>query len=481
MNVNGYYKSALPKRGRRIHFVGIGGAGMGGIAEVMHHIGYAVSGSDLQNNAMTRHLADLGIRIYQGHQPEQVQGCDVVVTSSAVTAENPEVQTARTLRLPVIPRAEMLGELMRFRQGIAVAGTHGKTTTTSLIASLLAEGGLDPTFVIGGRLNSVGTHASLGRGEYLVAEADESDASFLHLNPVMAVVTNIDADHMATYDNDFDKLHQTFINFLQQLPFYGLAVLCRDDPAVCTLVPQLTKPLLTYGLSEDADIRALDIRQYQGQTQFKVWRQHNPWLEVTLNLPGQHNVRNALAAIAIAHEVGISDAAICRGLQTFSGIDRRFQMQTLLTPQGEILLIDDYGHHPQEILAVLEAIRVGWPKRHLIVIFQPHRYTRTHDLFAEFVQVLATIETLVLLEVYPAGETPIVGADSAALAQAIQAQHQQLPQVFTSSQQLLATLPALLHDQAIVLTLGAGNIGRLATLLPHYLVHQGDSAFAALS
>jgi len=470
MKVNGYNNySPLPKRGRRIHFVGIGGSGMGGIAEVMHRIGYAVSGSDLHKNSMTRHLADLGIKVQIGHTAEHVHGCDVVVISSAVKEDNPEVQVARARRLPVVPRAEMLGELMRFRQGIAIAGTHGKTTTTSLIASLLAEGGLDPTFVIGGRLNSAGTHASLGSGEYLVAEADESDASFLYLKPVMAVVTNIDADHIRTYNNDFNQLRQTFVDFLQQLPFYGLTVLCIDDPNIQDILPQLTKPTITYGLSEPADIRAIDIQPKQGQTRFKVLRDQSPWLEVTLNLPGKHNVLNALAAIALAREVGVSEAAMARALSAFSGIDRRFQMQHLKTAQGEVLHIDDYGHHPHEIAAVLQAIQDGWPLRRLVVAFQPHRYTRTQDLFDEFVQVLSQVEELLLLDIYAAGESPIAGATGEALYQAISVKSAFKPQFVAQPEDLPNLLPSLLQDQDILLTLGAGNIGTVAaTLANHY-------------
>jgi UDP-N-acetylmuramate--alanine ligase len=467
MKVNEHNKSSLPKRSRRIHFIGIGGSGMGGIAEVMHHIGYAVSGSDLHKSRMTRHLADLGIKVQIGHTAENVHGCDVAVISSAVTEDNPEVQAARLLRIPVVPRAEMLGELMRFRQGIAIAGTHGKTTTTSLIASLLAEGGLDPTFVIGGRLNSAGTHASLGSGEYLVAEADESDASFLHLNPVMAVVTNIGADHLRTYHNDFNQLRQTFVDFLQQLPFYGLVVLCIDDPVIESVLPQLTKHKITYGLSEGADIRALDIVQKQGQTHFKVLQEQSPWLEITLNLPGEHNVRNALAAIAIAHEVGVSDTAIHHALSTFSGINRRFQMQNIKMAQGEILHIDDYGHHPEEITAVLQAIQDGWFNRRVVVAFQPHRYTRTSDLFDEFVQVLSSIDVLLLLDVYPAGEAPIEGATGEALYEAICAKgsHPQFIAAAHCSEQLISLLSSSLQDQDILLTLGAGSIGAIATTL----------------
>lgn len=469
MNRTEYSKMPLPKRGRRIHFVGIGGVGMGGIAEVMQRIGYAVSGSDLHKNRMTRHLKDLGIKIYIGHQAEHILGCDVVVISSAVRADNPEVQAARVRHIPVIPRAEMLGELMRFRQGIAIAGTHGKTTTTSLVTSLLAEGGLDPTFVIGGRLNSVGTHASLGAGDYLVAEADESDASFLYLNPVLAVVTNIDADHMSTYNNDFEQLKRTFTSFLQQLPFYGLAVLCVDDPAVRAILSQLTKPMLTYGFTSEADIQAVNLRQREGQMTFTVLRDNSAWLEVMLNLPGKHNVLNALAAIAVAHEVGVSDSAICQALIHFDGIGRRFQMQTITLAQGKILFIDDYGHHPREIAAVIQAIRDGWPQRRLVVAFQPHRYTRTQELFADFVQVLSTVDMLLLLEVYAAGELVIPDADGRTLHQAIHETGQIEPIFVSELEQLTQILPALLKDQDILLTLGAGSIGTLAATLPTHL------------
>ncbi len=396
---------------------------------------------------------------------EHVHGCDVVVISSAVKEDNPEVQAARAQLLPVLPRAEMLGELMRFSQGVAVAGTHGKTTTTSLIASILAEGGLDPTFVIGGRLKSVGTHASLGQGEYLVAEADESDASFLYLKPIMAVVTNIDADHIRTYNNDFNQLKNTFIKFLQQLPFYGLAVLCIDDPVVKSILPQLTKHKITYGLSEEAEICATNIQQKQGETHFQVLHDQSPWLDIVLNLPGDYNVRNALAAIAVAHEVGVSDAAIVRALQGFSGIDRRFQMQKILTPKGEILHIDDYGHHPHEIAAVLQAIHKGWPERRLVVAFQPHRYTRTFDLLDEFIQILSTIDHLFLLDIYAAGETPQSGVTGEVLCQAIKSK----PQFVAKPEQLPALLSPALQAQDILLTLGAGNIGTIAATLAHHL------------
>lgn len=459
-------KIELPKRGRRIHFIGIGGAGMSGIAEVMHSIGYAVSGSDLHQGAMTHRLTNLGIKVQIGHQAENVHGCDVIVISSAVKEDNPEVQEARKLHMPVIPRAEMLGELMRFRQGIAIAGTHGKTTTTSLVASILAEGHLDPTFVIGGKLNSLGTHAGLGSGDYLVAEADESDASFLYLKPIMAVVTNIDADHMETYQHDFSKLVQTFEDFLHQLPFYGLAILCIDDPVIREqMLPVISKPTLTYGLSEDADIRATEIRHHQGQTHFKVMRGQVHSLDVTLNLPGQHNVLNALAAIAIAQEVGVSETAIRNALQAFSGIGRRFQMQNLTLPQGEILFVDDYGHHPREIEAVFDAIHQGWAERRLVVIFQPHRYSRTRDLFDEFIQVLSKVDVLLLLDVYAAGEARIEGADGQALAQAIAQKSQKQPIFIEQHDQLLEQLLPQLQDNDIVLTLGAGNIGAISSYL----------------
>jgi len=470
MNVNEFKKSSLPKRCRRIHFVGIGGVGMGGIAEVMHHIGYAVSGSDLQKNNMTRHLMDLGIRVQIGHTAEHVHGCDVVVISSAVKEDNPEVQLARARHIPVVPRAEMLGELMRFSQGMAIAGTHGKTTTTSLIASLLAEGGLDPTFVIGGRLNSAGTHASLGSGRYLVAEADESDASFLYLKPVMAVVTNIDADHIRTYNNNFNVLRQTFLDFLHQLPFYGLAVLCIDDPVIEEILPLVTKPMITYGLSAKADIRAIDLEHKQGQTRFKVLRDESQWLDVTLNLPGEYNVRNALAAIAMAHEAGVSDAAIVRSLSAFGGIGRRFDKQTIFLNQAEILHVDDYGHHPREIAAILQAIRDGWPQRRLVIAFQPHRYTRTQDLFEDFVAVLSEIEILLLLDVYPAGEAPIAGATGKDLFQAICAKDDKNKYFIEEPEKLFDVLPSVLQDQDIVLTLGAGNIAGVAASLANSLV-----------
>ncbi len=457
---------------RRLHFIGIGGVGMGGIAEVMHLLGYNVSGSDMREGAMTLRLTDLGVTVFIGHRAEQVTDCDVVVISSAVSADNPEVVAARKQRIPILRRAEMLAELMRFRQGIAVAGTHGKTTTTSLCASILAEGKLEPTFVIGGRLNSAGTNACLGAGEYLVAEADESDASFLHLHPVMTIVTNIDADHLETYDGDFNKLQEAFMTFLSQLPFYGLAVLCIDDPVVRDLLPDISKPVLTYGLTPTADVYASDIRQHGAITHFKVnSAERDMPLEVTLNMPGEHNVSNALAAIAIAQELGVPDGAICRALQKFQGIGRRFQvLGEIDTAQGSVLFVDDYAHHPREMSATIQAIRQGWPERRLVVAFQPHRYTRTRDLFADFVALLGEVEHLLLLDVYPAGEPPIVGADGTSLYRALCAQqgehHSGFVHFIEHPEQLIDTVREVIQADDIVLTLGAGSIGALAASLP---------------
>ena len=458
-----------PGMGRihRIHFVGIGGVGMGGIAEVMLNLGYQVSGSDLQDNAVTRRLAEQGAIVTLGHAAENIKDCDVVVISSAVNADNPEVIAAQEQRIPVVPRAEMLAELMRFRYGIAVAGTHGKTTTTSLIASVLAEGGVDPTFVIGGRLNSAGTHARLGEGRYLVAEADESDASFMLLQPMMAVVTNIDADHMETYEGDFQRLRHTFIDFLHHLPFYGLAVLCLDDPEVRNILPEITRPVTTYGLTNEADVYADALRQEGNRTHFRVARpQKEEWLDITLNMPGQHNVLNALAAIAVAHEIGIEDAAIKRALENFQGIGRRFQINgEYQTAAGKILHVDDYGHHPREVEATIKAIRNGWPQRRLVVAFQPHRYSRTRDLFEDFTRVLSEVDVLLLLEVYPAGETPIAGADGRTLARAIRNRGQVDPVFVEKIEELPTTLQGVLQDGDVLLTLGAGNIGAAAAKL----------------
>ena len=456
---------------QRIHFVGIGGVGMGGIAEVLRNLGYSVSGSDLQENAVTRRLTEEGAEITFGHAAKNVAGSDVVVVSSAVQPDNPEVVAAHAQRIPVVPRAEMLAELMRFRFGIAVAGTHGKTTSTSLIASVLAEGGVDPTFVIGGRLNSAGTNARLGAGRYLVAEADESDASFMHLQPMMAVVTNIDADHMETYGGDFDVLRQTFLEFLHHLPFYGLAVLCVADPEVRALLPEVIRPVLSYGLDDSADIYATDLQQVGACTHFRVSRKDKKdWLEIDLNMPGEHNVLNALAAIAVAHEIGIDDAAVVRALKNFAGIGRRFQINGEYDlGDRRVLHVDDYGHHPREVAATIKAIRDGWPQRRLVLAFQPHRYTRTRDLFEDFTMVLSEVDVLVLLEVYAAGETAITGADGRALSRAIRLRGQVEPVFVEQIEDLAETLKGVLQDGDILLTLGAGNIGALAAKLKQQL------------
>jgi UDP-N-acetylmuramate--alanine ligase len=446
-------------RVRRIHFVGIGGAGMSGIAEVLHNLGYRVSGSDLHEGAATRRLHSLGIEVLPQHVHANVDGADVVVVSSAIADSNPELQAAREQRIPIIPRAEMLAELMRFRQGIAVAGTHGKTTTTSLIASVLGEAGLDPTFIIGGLLNSAGCNARLGAGSFIVAEADESDASFLHLQPVMAVVTNIDADHMGTYEGDFQKLRAAFLEFLHHLPFYGLAVLCIDDDVVRDILSDVAKPILTYGTHPDADVRASNICQTRAMTRFKVTTKDHAF-DVILNLPGQHNVLNALASIAVARELSIPTEAITRALEKFEGIGRRLQMLGEIEIAGaHALVIDDYGHHPREIQATLDAIRTGWPGRRLLVAFQPHRYSRTRDLFEDFVQVLSGVDALVLFDIYSAGEDVIPGADARALSRAIRVRGQVDPVFLQQPSELEAALPALLRDNDIVLTLGAGSVG----------------------
>jgi len=455
---------------KRVHFVGIGGVGMCGIAEVLHNLEFGVSGSDTAENANTRRLAGLGIRVTIGHDAAHITGADVVVISSAVKDTNPEVQAARAAKIPVIPRAEMLAELMRLQHGIAIAGTHGKTTTTSLAASVLAQGGLDPTFVIGGRLNSAGTNARLGRGEYLVAEADESDASFLHLQPFMAVVTNIDADHMETYGGDFNRLKQAFIDFLHNLPFYGLAILCTDDPNVCEILPRVHKPVRTYGTSADADVRATNVTQDGMQMHFNVTigKRGTP-MSITLNQPGRHNVLNALAAITVANELNVPEAAIREGLASFAGIGRRFQVNGRMpVAGGDVLLVDDYGHHPRELAATIQAAREGWPQRRLVVAFQPHRYTRTRDLIDDFSAVLAGCDMLLITEVYAAGETPISGADGRALCRAIRARGGN--PVFVEN---VNDLPMLLADTLrandLLLTLGAGNIGQVAAGLAQRL------------
>ena len=453
---------------KKIHFVGVGGAGMGGIAEVLLNQGYTISGSDLSDNAVTRRLTSLGAHIFKGHNAENISGVDVVVKSTAVSDENVEIIAAQQARIPVVPRANMLGELMRFRYGIAIAGTHGKTTTTSLIASLLAEGGVDPTFVIGGLLNSAGSNARLGASKYFVAEADESDASFLYLNPMIAIVTNIDADHMSTYHNDFSKLKQTFVEFLHHLPFYGLAVLCHDDPVVREILPQVSRPIYTYGFTNEADTYAYDIQQNGIRTHFKVHRKNNnDDLDIILNLPGRHNVLNALAAIVVATEIGINDDAIKKGLSNFAGVGRRFQIhgELPINNHGKALLIDDYGHHPREIAVTLNAIRAAFPNKRLVMAFQPHRYTRTHDLFDDFANILSDVDVLLLLDIYPAGEKPIAGADGRALSRAIRQRGKIDPIFIPHVNELSNSLPNVLQDGDILLLQGAGDIGGVAAKL----------------
>jgi len=461
---------------KRIHLIGIGGTGMSGIAEVLINLGYQVSGSDIRASRVTAWLEKQGAQVFIGHQADQVRDCDVVVTSTAVDRENVEVAEALNLRIPVIPRAEMLAELMRFRHGIAIAGTHGKTTTTSLVSSLMAEGGLDPTFVIGGLLNSAGSHARLGESQDLVAEADESDASFLYLQPMMAVVTNIDEDHMSTYGNDFEQVKTAFVDFLHHIPFYGLAVLCIDDEQVREVMGQITKPVLTYGVHEDADYRAINIRQHGLQTHFEVARPgHDGNLDLTLNMPGRHNVLNALAAITVATELGVSDEAIAKALNDFKGIGRRFQVNAeLVWGDDKILLVDDYGHHPREVKATLDAVREGWPERRVVLAFQPHRYSRTRDLFDDFVDVLSEPDVLLLGEVYPAGEKPISGADGRALSRAIRERGGVVPVYVKQIEQLAEVLLPVLQPGDIVLTLGAGNIGTVAADLPQDLINALD-------
>ena len=460
---------------RRVHFLGIGGAGMSGIAEVLLNLGYQVSGSDLRENAAIGRLRAQGAVIQIGHRQEHMQGCDAVVVSSAVRDDNPELVEARRLRLPVVPRAEMLAELMRFRFGIAVAGTHGKTTTTSLIASLLAEGGLDPTFVIGGKLNSAGANARLGTGRYLVAEADESDASFLYLQPMVAVVTNVDADHMTTYEGSFQRLRDTFLEFLHHLPFYGLAVLCADDAEVRRLLPEVSRPVLAYGLGPDVDVQAFDIEQQGLQTRFRVRFAGEPKaLPVTLNLPGRHNVLNALAAISVARELGVDEVAMQSALMGFQGIGRRFQVSEVPLGGGEsLMLVDDYAHHPRELAATLAAARDGWPGRRLVLVFQPHRYTRTQEQFEDFVQVLSQADLLVLGEVYSAGESPIEGADGRSLSRAIRMRGQVDPVFVEPLSDLPQVLQGLVRPGDILLVLGAGDIGAMAAALPQQLAKGG--------
>ncbi len=473
---------------KKLHFVGIGGSGMSGIAEVLLNLGYQVSGSDLTENAAAKRLKKLGANVVIGHADSNIAGADVVVISSAVKAANPEVVAAKAAGVPVVPRAMMLAELMRFKQGIAIAGTHGKTTTTSLISHVLGVAGLDPTCVIGGRLNSIGTNAHLGQGEYLVAEADESDASFLYLQPIMAVVTNIDQDHMETYEHDFAKLKNAFVEFLEHLPFYGLAVLCADDPNVREIMPRLSKPIRTYGLSEHADLRAVNITAVNAQMHFTAISKRNhigdkPNLDVVLNLPGLHNVANALSVIAIAREIGVSDEHIARGLASFTGVGRRFQRygeiaipdfehageheggQVSGQKRGHYTLVDDYGHHPVEMAATLAAARGAFPERRILLAFQPHRFTRTRDLFEDFVKVLSTVDELVLADVYPAGEAPIVAADGRALARAVRLAGKVEPLFVSTADEIAEAVESRVRDGDVVITMGAGSVSGVAPRL----------------
>ena len=451
---------------RNIHFVGIGGSGMSGIAEVLLNLGYTVSGSDLGSNAATQRLAALGARISLGHAAENIDGADAIVTSSAVQSDNPEVVAGRARRIPIVPRAMMLAELMRLKSGIAIAGTHGKTTTTSLVASILAEGGLDPTFVIGGRLTSAGANAKLGAGDFIVAEADESDASFLNLSPVIEVITNIDADHMETYDHSFAKLKQAFIEFTQRLPFYGIAVLCLDDANVREIMPFVSKPIMTYGFHEQAQVRAIDAKAVGGHMEFTVVQDDYPPLPIRLNQPGMHNVQNACAAIAIARELSVPDSAIQKALAEFNGVGRRFtRYGELALPSadgakpGTFALVDDYGHHPAETAATLAAARGAYPGRRLVLAFQPHRYTRTRDLFEDFVKVLSSCDVLVLSEVYSAGEPPIVAADGRALAHALRVRGKVELTFVENIVDMPETILNMLKDRDVVITMGAGSMG----------------------
>jgi UDP-N-acetylmuramate--alanine ligase len=452
---------------KHVHFVGIGGAGMSGIAEVLATLRYSVSGSDLTDSAATRRLRALGVAVSIGHRAANAEGADAVVVSTAVASDNPEVVAARERGIPIVPRALMLAELMRLKQGIAVAGTHGKTTTTSLIASVLAEGGLDPTFVIGGRLLAADANARLGHGEFLVAEADESDASFLYLSPVLAVVTNIDADHMETYGQDFAKLTRAFVDFVQRLPFYGVAVLCIDDPHVRAILPEIAKPVVTYGLAEDAQLRATDVANVDGRMRFVARGRGAPSLPVELALAGAHNVQNALAAIAVGREVGVADTAIARALAEFKGVGRRFQRydDVALEGGGSFALIDDYGHHPVEMAATLAAARESFPGRRIVLVFQPHRYTRTRDLFEDFVRVLSSVDALVLADVYPAGEAPIVAADGRALSRAVRVAGRVEPVFVEAVADVAETIRGVARDGDVVLTMGAGSIGTVAAQL----------------
>ncbi|NLS43690.1 UDP-N-acetylmuramate--L-alanine ligase [BEV proteobacterium] len=456
---------------RHIHFVGIGGAGMGGIAEVLANEGYHISGSDLAPNAVTQQLAALGAQIYFHHRPENVKDASVVVVSSAISADNPEIVAAHEARIPVIRRAEMLAELMRFRHGIAIAGTHGKTTTTAMVASIYAEAGLDPTFVNGGLVKAAGVHARLGSSRYLIAEADESDASFLHLQPMVAIVTNIEADHMGTYQGDFENLKQTFINFLHNLPFYGRAVMCVDDAVTRELLSRVGRHITTYGFSDDADVRVADYHQSGAQGYFTLAHQGKPLLQVTLNAPGRHNALNAAAAVAVATVEGIDDAAILRALSSFQGTGRRFDflgefpLDVINGSAGSVMLVDDYGHHPTEVDATIKAARAGWPDKRVVLVFQPHRYTRTRDLYDDFAYVLSQVDVLLMLDVYSAGESPIPGADTRSLCRTIRGRGKVDPILVTDPDMMATLLAPTLHDGDLVLIQGAGNVGKLARKL----------------
>lgn len=457
---------------KHLHFVGIGGSGMCGIAEVLLNLGYVVSGSDIARSSVTDHLTELGAKVYIGHKPENIEGADAVVVSSAIKPDNPEVVAAKACKLPVVPRAVMLAELMRLRRGIAIAGAHGKTTTTSLTATLLAAGGLDPTYVIGGRLNSSGVNARLGAGEFLVAEADESDASFLNLTPVLSVVTNIDHDHMDTYGHDFNKLKDAFVEFLSRLPFYGVAVLCVDDENVRSIIPRVTRRVIGYGLTEAAEVRAIDIRSEGTRTAYTILRPGHAPLPVVLNLPGLHNVTNSLAAVAVATLVGVDDKAIVKGLSEFTGVGRRFAQYGQLPIRnaegqatGSFTLVDDYGHHPHEIEATIAAVHTAWPEKRLLVVFQPHRYTRTRDCFEDFVNLLCQADAVVLADVYPAGEAPLVGADGRALAHAVRLRGQNNLIFCPHIEDVPAAVHKMVRDGDVVLTIGAGSVGRVPAML----------------
>jgi len=465
--------SSRDERMRRIntiHFVGIGGSGMNGIAEVLINLGYQVQGSDLKASAVTRRLAEHGARIVIGHADTNIEGADVVVVSGAVPADNCEISAALARRIPVVPRAEMLGELMRFRHAIAVAGTHGKTTTTSLVASILAEGGEDPTFVIGGLLKSAGSNARLGAGRYLVAEADESDASFTHLQPLIAIITNIDNDHLATHEGDFERLKTSFVGFLHNLPFYGLAVLCFDDEHVRSILSRVGRPTVTYGLAAGADVRALNLRRDGAVTHYTVARAATPLFEVTVNLPGTHNVLNSLAAVVVAIELGIEPAAIGRALALFQGVERRLQHVADITTQaGALTIVDDYGHHPTEITAALEALRQAYPNRRVVLAFQPHRYTRTRDLIDDFGRALSGADALIVTEVYAAGEAPIAGADGRAICRAVRSRGQIEPVFVERVEELAASVRDLLRPNDLLVTMGAGNMNVVSHALPAQL------------